>query len=264
MTPTILITAGDSFVESLYGNTWPFFLKNVFPFKKDAITGRGGASNKQIKMTLFNAVYEQLKHDKSEEIFVAITWSAPSRYCTFVEHGDINLYPQTGLKTFNFVDSNIGQWVPLCAPWKHNLNKLYYTIFENEYDSIIDTLYNILDTQNFLKLNGIKYIMTTSWNIIDIPYDTWTKENNIVGTEHIGTEETLKQPDFKWICDMIDWDKFIPIKGQWEWTNNRFKDRNDPNDHHPLIHEHKIFVEEVMAPFINKKYGFIINKSNII
>lgn len=254
MNPKIIITAGDSFAEKLYKNTWPYFLEEKLGFTKFNHTGFGGASNKQIKMCLYNAIQKELLINKPQEIFVAITWSGPSRYCTFVENENINLYPYTSPEPFNVVDSDVGNWVMLCSPWKHNLNKMYYSFFENEYDSIIDTLYNILDTQNFLKSFGIKYIMTTSWNIIKIPYDIWTKDDNEVGDSHIGTEEILNNPDFKWICDLIDWSVFLPIKGQWEWTNDRFKDRNDPNDHHPLIHEHIAFVDEVMAPFIKSKY----------
>jgi hypothetical protein len=42
MTPTILITAGDSFAESLYENTWPFFLKDSFGFEKSFINEKYG------------------------------------------------------------------------------------------------------------------------------------------------------------------------------------------------------------------------------
>jgi hypothetical protein len=94
--------------------------------------------------------------------------------------------------------------------------------------------------------------MTTSWNIIsDGHHDTNLNE---IGNSHIGNNEKLQLPEFKWVRDLIDWNKFIPLSGQWEWTNKSFPDRFGPDSHHPFKHEQKSFADDVLIPFIKKLY----------
>lgn len=255
----LLITGGDSFADNAFKITWPTFVKKGLNFEESIDVGLGATGNKFIKMRVMYEISKELKKTNPEDIFVAITWSGPNRNCIFLPNEDINLYPdhEWSINPNNFDNSSVGKWVLLNNHWSFNLNKIYYKNFENEHNSIIDTLHNILDLQNFLKVNNIDYIMTTSWNIIsDNHHDT--NHNEIIDS-HIGNNKKLQLPEFKWIRDLIDWDKFIPLSGQWEWTNKKFPDRSGPESHHPFKHEQELFANEIIIPFIKKKYEKNIN-----
>lgn len=249
-----LITGGDSFADNSGKNTWPTFLKEKLKFENSIDTGLGATGNKFIKMRLMYEITNYLINNKPEDLFVVVTWSGPNRNCFFVYNEDINLVPdhEWSINPNNFDKSSIGKWVLINHHWSFKLNKIYYEHIENEHNSLIETLHHIHDLQNFLNINKIDYIMTTSWNIIDNIHHSIDLKT--VGTTNIGDSEKLLTPETKWIRDLIDWSKFIPITGQWEWTNARFLDKNGPDAHHPFRHEHELFVDEVMIPFITEKY----------
>ena len=246
----LLITGGDSFADNAFKSSWPTFVKDGLGFEESIDVGLGSVGNKFIKMRLMFEVSRALTHTDSKDMIVAVTWSGPNRNCIFIPNNEINLYPEqkSAVNPNNFDNSEFGKWVLLNNHWSFDLNKNYYQNFENEHNSIIDTLHNILDLQNFLKTKKIDYIMTTSWNIIS--KDSHYNKNSQMGDSHIGNDIKLQLPEFKWICNLIDWDKFIPISGQWEWTNKKFPDRSGPESHHPFKHEQELFANEMIIPFI--------------
>lgn len=250
----LLITGGDSFADNAFKTTWPTFVKEGLNFKESIDVGLGATGNKFIKMRLMYEVSKALKETDAKDMFVGVTWSGPNRNCIFTLNDEIDLYPdhKWSINPNNFDNSKVGKWVLLNNHWTFRLNKIYYENLENEHNSIIDTLHNILDLQNFLNVNKVEYVMTTSWNIIsDGNHDN---KNNELGETYIGNNIKLQSSEFKWIVDLIDWNKFTPISGQWEWTNKNFPDRSGPESHHPLVHEQKSFADNVLIPFIKKLY----------
>lgn len=256
-----LVFGGDSFVEPI-GITWPTHVLKDGRFREGLNVALGGMSNKYIRMSVIWSVKKLISEGiNTDDLVVMVSWSGPSRNLLYTDMYDAHLAKRFGgfkIKT-DFTDSASSKgftYMPLCSAWDSPTNDLYYKHIEVENNSIIDSLHDILFLQEFLTKRGIKYLMTTSWNIIDTTYDTWTTDLNEPTDTSIATCEKLNLPEFKWICDLIDWDKFIPVKGQWEWTNKMFKGREShPDSHHPLDHEHELFTNQMIIPHYNKLYG---------
>ena len=257
----VVVIGGDSFVERS-GITWPTHLVEHDEYCEGINVAYGGVSNKFIRMATMWGVNHMIEWGVStKDMLVVVSWSGPSRSSLYTDEDDTHLFKKYGgfkldTKFTMSTKSDDYTYMPLCSPWDNPTNETYYNEIENERNSIIDTLHDILSLQQFLKNRGINYMMTTSWNIIDIPYDTWNLIHNDPMDSSIGTCDKLNLPEYSWIKDMIDWGKFIPIKGQWEWTNKMFEGRgSDPNSHHPLEHEHKDFANNIVIPFLKKLYG---------
>lgn len=257
----VVVFGGDSFVEPS-GITWPTHLIKDSRFSEGINVAQGGVGNKFIRMSTMWGVEKQIKKGiNTSNLIVIVSWSAPSRYTLYTNQSDINLgkeyvgfEPNTDFTQSTSSDNFV--YMPFCGPWDNPTNQIFYQSIENKENSIIDTLHDILYLQQYLKNKGIDYIMLTSWNIIDTPYDIWDHEYKRCGDSTCLKSERLDKPEYKWIIDLIDLEKFIPLKGQWEWTNKNFIGREkDPNSHHPLDHEHLSFTEQIIIPFYENLYG---------
>lgn len=257
----IVVFGGDSFVERS-GITWPSHLVKDRRYIEGINVGRGAMGNKYIRMSTIWGVEKMIKkgYDYSD-LLVMVSWSAPSRYCLYTDQSDIHLNSiSVGINLQSIFTEKTSSdgfiYMPMSSSWDFKSNKIYYRELETENNSIIETLHDILYLQEYLKHRKIDYVMTSSWNIIDTPYETWTYDNNDCGNSSILHCKKLESPEYKWIRDLIDDSHFLPIKGEWEWVNGIFKDRDGlENSHHPLNHEHELFTKEMIIPFLDKKYG---------
>jgi hypothetical protein len=103
---------------------------------------------------------------------------------------------------------------------------------------IILTLENILRTQWYLEKHNIKYFMTTYMDIFG-------KYNKNV----------FEHEEIKYLYEMIDFEKFIPINGCYEWLIKNYPDigfDKEINKHtsHPNKKGHTLFSNELIIPFI--------------
>lgn len=258
-----LVTSGCSFADTMHGNaykTWPQHLHEIFSSSEWYNEGRGGQSDNLIRMRTIYRVSELLKTNKPEDLFVVVMWTGPDRIGVYYNKKDFN-EPKSGfvwVDPHNFVKEDTdGYWKPLIAGHRHRLQEIYYGNFHDSIGSVINLLHDILYVQTFLEKNNVKYIMTTAWNILEFKWDNWGlykgDYEKYVG-KNIGSHEVLNHPDLKWISDLIKWDMFTPVEGEWEWISHYNPNRNPLIDHHPTQEEHKAFTENVIIPFIHEKY----------
>jgi hypothetical protein len=94
----------------------------------------------------------------------------------------------------------------------------------------------------FLEKNGLDYFMSTYIDIFNNP-------------------EILKNPEINYLYNMIDFSKFLPIRGCHEWVKENYGGNggfNDPDKNgyigiHPTSFGHEKFVNEVILPHIKSK-----------
>jgi len=200
--------------------TWPDYLSELY-FEKLISKAMGSQGNGLISRSIIYEVSKQLKEYQLDNIRVGIMWSGADRYQVYsdqplFENIDGWIENPTG-----FID-NHKNWQILNHHWMTHKSDIYYTDFHTNMYGWIQTLENILRTQWFLEKHNIKYFMTTFQNIFKGMPDT---------------EET------KHLWEMVDWDKFLPIEGMYEWCSEL--DRGN----HPTSGQHEKFVKEVIAPF---------------
>ena len=105
--------------------------------------GRGGRGNRRIAIT--SKLYYEYDTERKKNAFAVIQWSGPGR----------KDYPALGLD----------RWLDLDTPWrtwvKHEEYQFYMKQkkYYDTMDDTVDTCNNILELQNYFKLNGIKYVM---------------------------------------------------------------------------------------------------------
>ena len=132
------------------------------------------------------------------------------------------------------VPDEAGGWVIYNSNWKIPQAQNYYRyVYDPIYAQIL-TLEHIIRTQNYLKLHNINYFMST-----------YTKEVFEV-REHLALDHLYEQ---------IDFDKFLPVEGEYEWALNESKLPWTSPDFHPSNQQHQLFAKQVILPFIKDKYN---------
>jgi hypothetical protein len=243
----ILITSGCSFTDPSYA--WPNHLSKKLDLKLENIAfasqGNGLISRKLIYT--INQISKSILNEN--DVIVGIMWSGIDRTERYIEPlGDFYFKPN-GL--LNEVVTNVvlgyRNWRLMLPDWiKHVDCKLHYEIFNNKISSKVYTIEHILRTQWFLEKHNIKYFMSTYMDIF--------KDKN--SNEH---------PDVKYLYDMIDFSKFLPVSGCFEWVKENYPkefmvfDKNgNILDFHPTDIGHEKFTDEVIIPYIKEKN--LINK----
>lgn len=261
----LTITSGCSFTDSLNWQdykTWPKQLPDQLGIKDWVNEGRGGQANNMIRMRVIHAIEKALETYTPQELLVGIMWSGPDRRGIYY-HKDFLGDKPTGkvwIDSYNFIDKETeGVWKPFLLGhsnhenWK--LGKLYYKNFHDSIGALVDTLHDIHYTQLYLKNKGINYFMSNAWNIFEFRWDHWGQyKGNIEDyrNENIGRHNALNHPDLKWIADSIDWGKFLPVEGMWEWCQLYRPDRDNTVEHHPTAEEHREFTKQVILPYIEQ------------
>ena len=232
-----LITGGCSFSEChSHAGTWPRHLSNALPDYEHVSTAMGSQGNGLISRRVIYQVTEASKHTRAEDILVGIMWSGPDRYDFYTQRVTDDMTANTKINPFKFVPDGVGAWAIMNGGWKMNHAKLYYTEFHNRAGSIIYTLEHILRTQWFLKQHGIRYFMTTYTGDVIPDY------------------AKTRFPDADHLINEIDFANFLPITGEYEWCRDHSGiEFPAPNDYHPSPAQHKLFVEQVVMPFIKER-----------
>jgi len=224
----ILITSGCSFsltrqnIINPHHKTWPDHLSEelgaTLISKAMGCQGNGLISR--------GIIYEVSQNLKWEEIKVGIMWSGTDRHEVwskeqFNENVDGWVENPTG-----FIPKN-KHWQVLSPHWKIHKSDIYYKHLHEQMYGYINTLEHILRTQWFLDKCGIPYFMT------------FMKDPAFPFGNRYREEKELKH-----LGDLINWDKFLPVKGMYEWC-----DGCEGIADHPSTEQHEQFTREVILPF---------------
>lgn len=245
-----LIVSGCSFTFEKWN--WPTFVAKHFKLGDGDLinVGMGSQGNGLIAKKLIHQVSQQLKHHKPEELMVGVMWSGVDRFEFHSEErynsgnwgnnqGAKNVYNPTRIADdYNWYIINPG-WSEM--PDSHPLMEAYYQYFHSDIGAMIKTLESILLVQWFLKENKVPYFMTTYMDIFN-KYET-----NI-----------MDSPDIKYLYELIDFKRFIPVKGCFDFVFEHFPEgipdgKNAWYGRHPLESGHKFFADNAVVPFLDRK-----------
>lgn len=244
MKKKLLISSGCSFTIDSFN--WPSYLNKLLNCKLINVA-EAAQGNALISRKLIHAVEDSLKLNNSEEIIVGIVWSTVDRSERYVEGVDEFIGPPH----FNFNPTSVingyPNWRILRYEWSESVDsKLYYEIYNHEISSMVYTIEHILRVQWYLERKGITYFMSSITDIL---------------RPHL-----LNHPEISYLYKQIDFSKFLPIKGEYEWIKENYPENgfnsplpNERPDWHPNKLGSMKFAEEVIFPFLLKKP--IINKS---
>lgn len=239
-----LVTGGCSFSECItpHVETWPIHLHNSLGDEIIHIpTGMGSQGNGLISRRIIYTIENKNKNDgiPYSDMLVGIMWSGPARSEIYKKDGvnprAMNIKEHI-MENPTSIMSDEKKWYIL-NPWWNGYPYVrdYYSIIEHKY-LLIQSYEHILRTQDYLKLRGIKYFMTT-----------YTGE---VLNKELLFEET------KHLYNMIDFDNFLSVEGCYEWCRDNTNIAFKPNDNHPSNEQHKTFTNEVIIPFLKEK-GYV-------
>lgn len=237
MTNKILLTGGCSFTGGPL--CWPYHLAKNIGYKL-VNEGQGGSGNGLIKKKVMYRLTELLKTVDKQDILVGIMWSGFARHeiftCDIIDKNNV-FRPQSNIVKYIDDKQSVGNWVIINHGWDNYYAKNFYLNFDL-LAGVIQTLENILAMQNFLQYHEINYFMTTF-------------------TTETLPQDFINQPEAKWLYDQIDFDKFLPVLGEYEWctgvTADQLKNEWPIKWRHPTDAEHKNFANNVIVPYLNDK-----------
>jgi len=231
-----LITGGCSFTEWPQNtHTWPKFLLEHLPEYTHANAALGSSGNGLISRRVIYETTQALKQCDAKDILVGVMWSGPDRHEFYTQRVTDDMTANTKINPCKFIPDSPGAWAIMNGGWKMNHAKIYYTEFHTLAGSLISTLEHILRVQWFLKQHGVRYFMTTYTGDV-IPNYVKT----FADTEHLYSE--------------IDFVNFLPVSSEYEWCRDHSGiEFPAPNDYHPSGAQHKLFVEQVIIPFLKER-----------
>lgn len=240
----LLITSGCSFTNGVFN--WPNHLNKLLNSKLINV-GESSQGNALISRKLIYQLESALTSYNSNEIIVGIVWSSVERSERYIEKTDeFSGPPYLDFNPTSVIDG-YPNWRILRYEWINSMDsKLYYEIYNNLISSMVYTIEHILRVQWYLEKKGIEYFMSSINDILH---------------PHL-----LKHPEISYLYKQIDFSKFLPIKGEYEWVKANYPENgfNPPlPDGSPDCHPNQLgsmkFAEEVIFPFLLKKP--IIDKS---
>ena len=237
ITKKLLVTSGCSFTDS--GHAWPYQLAKKCDFIIDniALPSQG---NGIISRKLINTIEHYPIPYPSDDIIVGVMWSGINRYERIIESGDeyvgppyLEQNPTWGV----YQDKTKGRWRIMSDKWTKSEDcSIYYEIFSNEISSMVQTLEHILRTQWYLEFCNIKYFMSTFMNIFS-------------------DEKIMNHPEVKYLYEMVDSSKFLPIEGFYEWNKEHYSVEGFDDiklNWHPNEFGNVKLTEEIIIPHLIK------------
>lgn len=231
-----LIVSGCSFTFEPWN--WPKYVSSEFDMNlinvAMACQGNGLISKK-----LIYSITELLKTKSADEIIAGIMWSGIDRHDIYL---DISLpYPNVDnwIENPTSVTPDNPKWMIMSTGWQSSYSEIWYKQFHTSVGSLIYTLQNILMTQWFLERNNIKYFMTTYMDIFG-KYPS----------------SAMSDPDVVYLYNMIDFTKFLPVTGEYEWCLENYPDDGLPTkntdyfDPHPTELGHEMFATQIINPHV--------------
>ena len=233
-----LIVSGCSFTFESWN--WPTPVANAFNMKLYNV-GMGSMGNRLIARRLVAQTQKLLdKGINPSDIICGVMWSGISRYDRYTHTGKIITSDKYTVENPTHITNDKEKsWEILNQHWDSENSFNFYRYNYTDQDLALDTVYHILFVQNYLNLKGIKYFMST---YMDIFKEIISKKNT----------------DINFFYNMIDFSKFLSIKGCMEWC----KDQNNsnyinlgPQHDHPFSEGHEAFANQVVIPFLIDVYS---------
>jgi hypothetical protein len=230
------VSSGCSFTYD--NHTWPFHFAKKMKYAHYPM-GLGSNGNEHIARRAIYQVNDLFKNGvESKDIVVGIMWSAANRASFYVE----NSFVLDRLSKPNISETShiawpkndpAGKWVLINAGFPNQFAMSYYKFYTNNTFDLIRTYENILRLQNYLKVHNIQYFFSNM--------NQSTFDETAVNTMHTD-----------YLKEMVDWSRFIPVQGCYEWSRDNMPDDFPvPGDDHPSEKQHEAFVESVVIPFYN-------------
>jgi hypothetical protein len=229
----ILITGGCSFSEVVDLKTWPVHLTEQLDCESYH-QGIGCVGNTMITKRV---LLELSRHMScKDELLVGIMWSGPDRSESYTRDTAIINKVQSvntdGWQTnpITFPEGDLGGWIVHNVHWTNEFSENYYKYYD-PIEGAVNTFQSILLMQAFLEQHNIKYFMSN--------YTSQT----FARREH---------PSVSYLAGMIDYSKFLPVEGCFEWCRDNTERPFKTGDNHPSAEQHKQFTQQVIMPHLNK------------
>lgn len=246
-----LVVSGCSFTFENWN--WPTYTAQSLSTELTNV-GMGSQGNGIIARKLIFALKQLLKTENPENIIVGVMWSGVDRHDEYISvkghHTAPNMSKWRNVNGFMENPTSITahdyrkNWVIMNPHWEDEYSTTWYRTFHSYVGSWVKTLESILLVQYFCKEKGIEYFMTTYMDIFK-DFD----KNDL---------------DLSYLYEEIDFEKFIPISGCYEWVKQNCGKEGLPEGYgiHPTPYGHQKFNEDVIIPFLRDK--ITIPKKNII
>jgi len=237
-----LISSGCSFTA--HSHNWPYILEESYGFNlincAEASQGNGLISRK-----LIHKLNKLVEYPNPKNLIVGVMWSAIDRGERYIEPGDMYVGPPflNHNPTRVSEDSHWSGWRMMSPQWDKSEDCIqYYKIFNHPISSIVHTIEHILRVQWYLEKMKINYFMSTM--------------------QHIFYDDLINNAEVRYLYDMIDHTKFLPVKGCHDWVKDNYKAEGflppDPKwdgriDMHPTRFGHERFTEEIIVPHLKER-----------
>lgn len=233
----ILITSGCSFSECIsdHIDTWPRHLTKALNAVHISCS-MGSQGNGLISRKLLYQTHTALKSHSEDDILVGIMWTGTSRWECYQEPAPVYDKNTDGWQRnpTAVADNSLGGWVITNHYWKHPVSDIYYKHYYDPIYSQVQTLEHVLRTQWYLKQHNIGYFMS-SMNADVFPVDL------------------LQHQECRHLTEMIDWTRFLPCDGEFEWCRDNTTYSFLPNDDHPTSEMHSEFVNRMIIPWLTNQ-----------
>jgi hypothetical protein len=238
LTNKILLTGGCSFTSPPW--SWPSHVAKNINYRL-INEGQGGSGNGLIKKKILYRLTELLKTVDKKDILVGVMWSGFTRHEIFTQYPiDPKNVSKPESDIIKYIDdkNSSGKWVIINQGWGDTYAKNFYLHFDL-LAGVIQTLENILALQNFLDFHKINYFMTTF-------------------TSETLPQDLINHPEAKWLHNQINFDKFLPVLGEYEWcagvtTTEQLTTEWPMRWKHPTMLEHQDFSDNVIIPYLKDK-----------
>jgi len=234
----ILLTSGCSFTFEKWN--WPTFVAQMMDYELINV-GMASQGNGLISKKVIYNIDKLIKTYNSEDIVVGVMWSGVDRNDFYIEDTrSMNNISGWIENPTNVVDGH-KNWEITNHHWMTGKSRLWYENFHTNIGSMIQTIQNILLVQWYLERHDIKYFMSTFLDIFHME----------------GAYNIISHPEVKYLYEMIDFTKFLPVSGCHEWVKQNYKEAGlnppDLNGYigmHPTKFGHTKFAEEVIVPHL--------------
>ena len=235
-----LVVSGCSFTA--HPHNWPYILKESHGF--DVINyGEASQGNGLISRKLIYGINKLINSPGTEDLLVGIMWSAIDRSERYIDAGDMYVGPPFLSYNPTYVLENYkwAGWRMMSPQWTKSEDcMLHYKTFNHPISSMVYTIEHILRVQWYLGKLGINYFMTSMQEIFH--------------------DSLINNAEIRYLYDMIDHTKFLPVKGCQDWVidNYKLEGFNPPNangviDLHPNKCGHQKFTEQVIIPHLQAR-----------
>jgi hypothetical protein len=254
-----LITAGDVYSLPSDGSewaieTWPTIVeKRIKAVKSATHTGEFAASNSLIARRAIHAVKKALEFEEPEDILLLVMWSNSSNRALLVDDGnaliahdlkqelngnnkDYNPYAHVLGTDLEGKQVDIPHWIPINSSWKPEPIAEFYEKYDNKSAQVEDTVWNMLQVQNYCELKGVKY--------------NWMNISSALMLDSV----VLSDEHFAWAFDELDVDSELYTEGLWNYIHERNDTALFARDGLQVSSlGHEQFADKIIIPFLNSK-----------